>query len=539
MSIRHLCLVPSVLLLAGLAGAAGPADAGEAKEVFKKVAPSVVLIRDLEGHGSGVVLTADGLILTNLHVVNTPLPLEVVAEVTEGGRPVTRQFKDIKIAGVHPTYDAALIKVNAGGAQFTPAVRAGADVKIETGDNCYAIGNPGGLEGQALRNTITTGIVGAAEREVEGLTYIQIGAAINPGNSGGALCDASGRLIGVITFKIAEKEGIGFAIPTSRLKDSDFKPLSERKDDIKKCIEFEKIGAKYYKLSQTLRDEEEKAQAQVLAFLCFRLCLAAAPNQASPYHNIAIVYMDVDQPDRARPFFEKALELDPNDTDSLRELGLIAVRKGDEAAARAFWRRGIECPRKGDVAVKGAACCAENIAINMAQKQQFGPAAYFALWANSIWVNPDRQGVIKSIQEDAKKQLDGKTYELVLAKKGDFSCDEAARLFNIKLEPAFEAKSRPGTEPGSATKPEPRPETPAAPNQEPRAEPKPEPAPAPAKSEADQMADQCQKWFNMAANYERAELKPQAREYLQKIVDRYPGSTYAKRAAEKIQALGD
>lgn len=538
MKVRPLNWLSTGLLLGWLIAAAPAATGGEAKDVFRKISPSVVLVRDLEGFGSGVVLTADGLILTNLHVVNTPLPLEVCAEVNEGGRQVTRQFKNVKIVGVHSTYDAALIRVTAPGVQFIPTAPAGPDVRIETGDNCYVIGNPGGLEGQTLRNTITTGVVGAAEREMEGLSYIQVSAAINPGNSGGALCDSNGRFIGVVTFKISEKEGIGFAIPTGRLKDADFKPLSQRKDDIKKCIEYENIGTKYYKLSQTLANAEEKARAQVLAFICFRLCLAEAPNQSSPYHNIAIVYMDVARPDLAKPFFERALELDPNDTDSLRELGIIAVKKGDEATAQAFWRRGLECPRNGEVYVQGAAACAENLAISMANGKKFGPAAYFAAWANSIWRNPTRQAVINSILGDSRKHLDAGTFAQISAKKTGFSFDELYRAFGVKIE-ATVPQSKP--EPQPESKPETPPQVQLRP--EPKSAPPPPPPPPPPpqapKSEAEQMADQCQRWFNMAANYERSGMKPQAREYLQKIIDRYPGSTYAKRAAEQMQALGD
>ncbi|MBN1765188.1 MAG: serine protease, partial [Sedimentisphaerales bacterium] len=101
-------LVSTILYL--MFGAVSSVRAG-AERIFKSVSSSVVLIRDFESHGSGVVLDNKGKILTNYHIVNTPLPLEVTAEVIKGGRRVSMTFSEVTVENVHKDYDLATIRV--------------------------------------------------------------------------------------------------------------------------------------------------------------------------------------------------------------------------------------------------------------------------------------------------------------------------------------------------------------------------------------------------------------------------------------------
>jgi S1-C subfamily serine protease len=196
---------------------------GEPRRVFRKVSPSIVLIRQEGGHGSGIVLTAEGMILTNRHVIDGGGDLSVTATVFEKGRRTERTFKDVKVVGLHPRYDAALVRVNAPGTRFVPASLEHSSYGVETGEMCYVIGNPGSnMETEVFRNSITVGIVSAASHRRSELDYIQTNAAVNGGNSGGALCDSSGRVIGVITYKPWGTEGIGLAIPCSELRWREF-----------------------------------------------------------------------------------------------------------------------------------------------------------------------------------------------------------------------------------------------------------------------------------------------------------------------------
>jgi len=163
-----------------------------------------------QGIGSGVVVTKDGYILTNNHVVDGADEVKVALQ---DGREFTA-----KVIGRDPKSDVAVIKIDA---TDLPAVPMADSDKVEVGDIVLAVGNPFGI-GQ----TVTTGIVSATGRGGNlGLDYedfIQTDAAINPGNSGGALVDAEGRLIGINTAILSRSggnQGIGFAIPSDLARD--------------------------------------------------------------------------------------------------------------------------------------------------------------------------------------------------------------------------------------------------------------------------------------------------------------------------------
>jgi serine protease Do len=156
------------------------------------------------GVGSGVIVTKDGYILTNNHVVDGANELKVT--LNDG-----REFK-AKVVGRDPKSDVAVVKIDA---KDLPAIVFADSGQSEVGDVVLAIGNP-----FAIGQSVTMGIISAKGRASMDLDYqdfIQTDAAINPGNSGGALVDAEGRLIGINTAiysRSGGNQGIGFAIPT-------------------------------------------------------------------------------------------------------------------------------------------------------------------------------------------------------------------------------------------------------------------------------------------------------------------------------------
>ena len=159
------------------------------------------------GLGSGVIVSADGYILTNNHVVENMDEIEVA---TNDGRRLSA-----RIVGLDPETDLAVLQVKADGR--LPAVTFAPTESLRVGDVVLAIGNPFGV-GQ----TVTHGIVSALGRSQLGINtfenFIQTDAAINPGNSGGALVDVQGHLMGINTAiysRSGGSMGIGFAIPTS------------------------------------------------------------------------------------------------------------------------------------------------------------------------------------------------------------------------------------------------------------------------------------------------------------------------------------
>jgi S1-C subfamily serine protease len=166
------------------------------------------------GAGSGFIVSADGLILTNDHVVSGAASLEVTLDDTS-------QLAATVVA-TDSTHDLALIKVHAAG--LTP-VTFGDSSLVRVGELAIAIGSPLGT----FTDSVTQGIVSGTDRTVtvgdpttrntENLTgLIQTDAAINPGNSGGPLLDVSGSVIGIITASASNSEGVGFAIPINQAK---------------------------------------------------------------------------------------------------------------------------------------------------------------------------------------------------------------------------------------------------------------------------------------------------------------------------------
>ncbi|HRQ56446.1 MAG TPA: trypsin-like peptidase domain-containing protein [Azoarcus taiwanensis] len=163
------------------------------------------------GQGSGVIVSKEGYILTNNHVVETADGIEV--SLNDG-----RRFP-AELIGRDPETDLAVLRIADAG--DLPAIAFSAPDSLEVGDVVLAIGNPFGV-GQ----TVTMGIVSALGRTRLGIStfenYIQTDAAINPGNSGGALVDASGDLVGINTAIYSRSGGslgIGFAIPVSLARD--------------------------------------------------------------------------------------------------------------------------------------------------------------------------------------------------------------------------------------------------------------------------------------------------------------------------------
>lgn len=188
--------------------------------VAQKVGPAVVAIinrqqgADIWGRpaqqitgGTGVIIDANGYIVTNNHVVASTAGLTVT--LSDG-----RKFS-ARIIGADPASDLAVIKIDATN---LPVAELGDSDKLRVGEIAVAIGNP--VDPEAFQSTVTQGVISGLNRKVEQgdriLTLIQTDAAINPGNSGGPLCNAAGQVIGINVAKIPESqnvEGMGLAIP--------------------------------------------------------------------------------------------------------------------------------------------------------------------------------------------------------------------------------------------------------------------------------------------------------------------------------------
>ena len=197
------------------------ADGMAGEDIYKKVNPSVVSVisttAEGTGSGSGVIMSKDGYIITNNHVM-------------DGAQSVSVQLRDgtsldAEIIGTDEQTDLAVIKVTP--TSDLTAAEFGDSDELEPGEYAYAIGSPGGVQ---FANTITGGRISAINRDLtvndRDMTLIQTDASINNGNSGGALINKYGQVVGITSAKLsgnafgsATVEGMGFAIPINTAKD--------------------------------------------------------------------------------------------------------------------------------------------------------------------------------------------------------------------------------------------------------------------------------------------------------------------------------
>jgi serine protease Do len=204
------------------AGSEGDSQGLSTAEVAQYVCASVVEIQTEtvtyrgrtgqsteQGAGSGVILTKDGYIVTNNHVIEN---VDKISVITSDGKEYSAAF-----VGADNDLDIAVIKISAD--NLTPAV-LGDSSSLKAGDKAIIIGNPLG----ELGGTLTEGIISALDREItldgQKMNLLQTDAAINPGNSGGGLFDGNAELVGIIIAKSVstEVEGLGFAIPIDDIK---------------------------------------------------------------------------------------------------------------------------------------------------------------------------------------------------------------------------------------------------------------------------------------------------------------------------------
>lgn len=184
----------------------------DVSDVVQKVRPSVVGVitesfqtYSTSSAGSGIILSEDGYIVTNNHVVERG---DSIAVTLDDGETYAAE-----LIGTDVKSDIAVLKIDA---QNLPAAEFGDSSQVEVGEAAIAIGNPLGLNG-----TVTAGIISAVDREIQvgssNMVLLQTDASINPGNSGGALLNEYGQVIGVNSAKISseDSEGLGFAIPSN------------------------------------------------------------------------------------------------------------------------------------------------------------------------------------------------------------------------------------------------------------------------------------------------------------------------------------
>ena len=191
-------------------------EAREVPELVNRFGEAVVMVRNPGGLGTGFLISRDGHLVTNYHVVenNTRLQVTLFRKTDKGFE--KNEFRKVRIVALQPLRDLAILQLDPDetkGKLPEPVVLNDRD-DLRVGDLVFAIGNPAGLE-----RSVTQGIVSSTTRTIDQMRLIQTDAAINPGNSGGPIFNARGEVVAVACAGAAVFEGLAFGIPAHELID--------------------------------------------------------------------------------------------------------------------------------------------------------------------------------------------------------------------------------------------------------------------------------------------------------------------------------
>ena len=192
----------------------GRLDDAPVAELVKRYGDAVVTVTSPSGLGSGFVISNDGHLITNYHVVEESLKIKVTVFQRRADSYEKRQLSRVKILALNPLRDLALLQLDKeemDDLDIEPVVIS-EKPGLRVGDLVFAIGNPLGLE-----RSVTQGIVSSTTRTMGHLRFIQTDASINPGNSGGPLFNSRGEVVGVVCAGYSFFDGLAFGIPASDL----------------------------------------------------------------------------------------------------------------------------------------------------------------------------------------------------------------------------------------------------------------------------------------------------------------------------------
>lgn len=274
--------------------------------------------RKQEGYGSGVIITKDGYIVTNNHVIDQASEIEVTLNDK-------RTFK-AELIGKDPTSDLALLKIKAEDLPFLPF---GSSDELKVGEWVLAVGNPFNLT-----STVTAGIVSAKARNLDAMmsssgsarieSFIQTDAAVNPGNSGGALVNTRGELVGIntaITSETGNFAGHSFAIPTTI--------VSKVIDDLKKfgMVQRAFLGISYKEITQELQKEKDLETLNGIYVASVESRSAAL--DAGIEEGDVLVSVNGTKTDNASQFTEQLNRFRPGD-----QISIDLIRKGKQKTVK-------------------------------------------------------------------------------------------------------------------------------------------------------------------------------------------------------------
>ena len=185
-------------------------------ELVRRYGDAVVVVKTPLGIGSGFIISDQGHLITNYHVIERSAKVSVTMFQRGADGYEKRQFKRVKILALHPLRDIALLQIDKEELRDVKIQHAviAQDHDVRVGDMVFTIGNP-----LALERSVTQGIISSTTRTLGHLRFIQTDASINPGNSGGPMFNARGEVVGVVCAGFVFFDGLAFGIPATDLID--------------------------------------------------------------------------------------------------------------------------------------------------------------------------------------------------------------------------------------------------------------------------------------------------------------------------------
>lgn len=316
-----------------------PASSQEAERrgMLERAGPSVVAIRNVEAYGSGILLDEKGTILTNAHVIVSPLPLRVEAQFKENGKLQTRSFRKVTLIGVHPSRDLAIIRIDPSEhrAQFAPLPLS--THKIVTHDLVLAIGFPSTYGG--TQKICTSGEVTGVDRFVDMPGYFEFSAEVHPGNSGGPIVDTFGNGVGVVTAGQRDGKRVAWAIPLFDFRPDQFVPLDQRPKD----------PAKASKLLRFAEEELKEAKggsfwSGLLSAELYLMALVEDISNPDTYFKIGMIHRHYDKYPEAAAYLMRSIQLEPwngSKAEVYHELGMALINLKKTTEATTVWEEGL------------------------------------------------------------------------------------------------------------------------------------------------------------------------------------------------------
>jgi tetratricopeptide (TPR) repeat protein len=328
---------PLALALACLIPWTAAAQDAEQRKILEEVRSSVVAIRNEEGHGSGMILDEKGTILTNAHVIVSPLPMRVEVEAKVNGTLRTLYFSKVTLIGVHPSRDLALIRIDPAEhkAELTPLPIAKS--AVQTRDAIHAIGFP--ITHGGMQKIITSGDVTGVNRVVDMPGYFEVSAEVHPGNSGGPVCDSFGHAVGLVTRGVLNGEQIAWAIPLSDLRPDRFVPLDQRAKDPARASTYLRLAERMLK-----KGEQGSPFGVLFALELFQQALVEDIGNADTYFKLGMIGRAGGKFRMAASYLTRSLQLQAwseAKQEAYHELGAALTKLGKKSEAEIVWSEGL------------------------------------------------------------------------------------------------------------------------------------------------------------------------------------------------------